>query len=136
MYIPASLIDFACALTDAEIGGCSEPEEHAYACSQGHCREGDVGRGISEHANNVTDKDLVSDVVGGAYEHAYDGRYSVGRNKRKKRSAAKRICVAFITYGFHLPHYTTLPRISKRPICMGVRGWQGDGSSVNTLEPK
>ena len=83
--IPPCLFLITCAEVDAEVGCCAYPEQHAYACRKGDCRESDIRRSIAKHSDNMTNKNLVGDIICRTNQHTYHRRYRVSRDQRDQR---------------------------------------------------
>jgi len=81
----------ACSLIYAEISRGAQAEEHTNTRGQRHRGKCHVGGGVSQHSHNVTDEDLVRDVVCRSNQHADDGWNGEFRYQRDQRSRAQRV---------------------------------------------
>ena len=91
MYVLPGFIKFVSSLAYAEISRCSYAEKHAESRCQCYSRKHHVCCSISEHANHMANKYLVSNVIGRSDKHAYDSRDGKPGDQRSKRSITQRI---------------------------------------------
>ncbi len=77
MNISASFVRTTGALTYAEVCSCSDAEEHADAGSERDRREDYIRSGIPQHADHMSDEDLISHIISSAHQHTDDRRYRI-----------------------------------------------------------
>ena len=111
MHIFFRFIEFVRSLAYAEICSCSYSEKHAESRRKRYSRKDNIGCGISEHANHVTNEYLVCNIIGSSDQHAYDSRDRKSGYQRCERSIAQRIVCSMCVIALH--HSLIIPQTEK-----------------------